>query len=175
MGEFRKPCGRLWTRGKRGAKGKGRGAGSGQGDNLGQNIFHRPASSGQYAVVVNVDLYKVGRNDITLAEDLSAEERKKRAGAVLRGLTRTFVKPTGAHRNTQNPHVVDFEGVITTSEGTLPAPMVSALSGEYVEQVERIAGALNGMSGGSSLAARRFGSLAEFVEKMASIAAEMAA
>ena len=34
---------------------EGRGGGSGQGENLGQNIFHRPASSGQYAVVVNLD------------------------------------------------------------------------------------------------------------------------
>ena len=45
---------------------EGRGKGSGAGENLGQNIFHRPASSGQYAVVLNVDLYKIGRNDISL-------------------------------------------------------------------------------------------------------------
>lgn len=45
---------------------EGREKGSGSGENLGQNIFHRPASSGQYAVNVNVDLYRIGRNDIGL-------------------------------------------------------------------------------------------------------------
>src|SRR5204863_9363807 len=45
---------------------EGRGKGSESSDNLGQNIFHRPASSGQYAVVVGIDLFRVLRNDITL-------------------------------------------------------------------------------------------------------------
>jgi CRISPR-associated protein Cst2 len=58
---------------------EGRGSGSGEGGNLGQNIFHRPASSGQYAVVMNLDLYKIGRNDITLAQDIADGDRKKRA------------------------------------------------------------------------------------------------
>ena len=98
---------------------------------LGENIFHRPASSGtvQYAVVSHtMDLYKVGRNDITLAYDLDdpAPSRKKRVAALLRGVLQRVrrAKITGApHRNiSESPHVVDFEGVITTSTSTLPAP-----------------------------------------------------
>ncbi len=149
---------------------EGRGEGSGESANLGQNIFHRPASSGQYAVVVNVDLYKVGRNDITLEYALDEPERKRRKGALMRSLVSTFVKPGGAHRNTQNPHVVDFTGVIATSRSSVPAPSISALNEEYVEQVEGVAAALNKFNGnGSKLSVRRFNSLAGFTEEMATI------
>lgn len=149
---------------------EGRGGGSGQGENLGQNIFHRPASSGQYAVTVNVDLYKIGRNDITMAYDIDDAARRKRISALLRSVLSAFVKPTGAHRNTQNPHIVDFEGVIATSISSLPAPALSALNKEYANEIERIATALNGLSTASnSIAVRRFAGLGSFAEEMADI------
>lgn len=153
---------------------EGRGEGSGQGENVGQNIFHRPASSGQYAVVVNVDLYKVGRNDITLKYDLDGGEdggeRRKRVGALLRSVISTFVKPTGAHRNTQNPHVVDFQGVIATSSSTMPAPSISALNLKYREEISRIASALNSLNGTNrNLEVTNFESLADFTERMADV------
>jgi len=149
---------------------EGRGGGAGQGENLGQNIFHRPASSGQYAVVMNLDLYKVGRNDITLAYALDDSARKKRVAALLRSVLSAFVKPTGAHRNTQNPHVVDFKGVITTSTSSLPAPALSALNEDYENQLDRIAAALNGLSTATAdIAVRKFTGLASFAEEMAEI------
>ena len=149
---------------------EGRGGGSGEGSNLGQNIFHRPASSGQYAVVANLDLYKVGRNDITQSYDLDETARKKRVSALLRGVLSAFVKPTGAHRNTQNPHVVDFEGVITTSTSTLPAPALSALNMDYVGELDRIAAALNGLStANKNIVVRKFAGLASFAEQLAGI------
>ena len=154
----------------------GRGEGSGEGANLGQNIFHRPASSGQYAVVVNVDLYKVGRNDITLQYDLGndgpASPRSVRATAVLRSLVSALVKPTGAHRNTQNPHVVDFTGVIATSTSSVPAPSISALNPDFQTEVQRIAAALNSMNGHPSIEVRSFDSLGDFAGKMADIVAD---
>jgi CRISPR-associated protein Cst2 len=159
---------------------EGRGKGAGEGENVGQNIFHRPASSGRYAVVVNVDLYKVGRNDITLEYDLeggkSGELRRKRMASLLRSLIHTFVKPTGAHRNTQNPHVVDFEGAIATSVSSIPAPCVSALNADpdYRQEIERIAAALNSLDGDAeAVAIRRFDSLAQFAEQMAAIVREL--
>lgn len=149
---------------------EGRGEGSGAGENLGQNIFHRPASSGQYAVALNLDLYKVGRNDITLAYDIDEEARKKRIAALVRSVICAFLHPTGAHRNTQTPHVVDFEGVITTSTSTLPAPAVSALNKDYVGELDRIVAAVNGLStGADSIAARRFSGLSGFAEQMGEI------
>jgi CRISPR-associated protein Cst2 len=149
---------------------EGRGQGSGQGENLGQNIFHRPASSGQYAVAVNLDLYKVGRNDITLKYDLDSARRKQRVAALLRGVLSAFVKPTGAHRNTQNPHVVDFQGVITTSTSTLPAPAVSALNLDYDKELDEIAKALNGLSTAKdNIGVKKFAGMAAFAKEMAEI------
>lgn len=154
---------------------EGRGEGSGEAANLGQNIFHRPASSGQYAVVVNADLYKIGRNDITLDYVLDEPERKGRLGALLRGLVSALVKPTGAHRNTQNPHIVNFTGVIATSKSRVPAPSISALNSEYEQQVEGIAAALNRINGNEPMiAVRRFNGLAAFTDEMAGITADVA-
>jgi CRISPR-associated protein Cst2 len=155
---------------------EGRGGGSGQGENLGQNIFHRPTSSGQYAMVMSLDLYKVGRNDITLANDIAEPERKKRMSALVRSVLNAVVKPTGAHRNTQSPHIVDFSGVIATSSSTLPAPAVSALNKSYETEIERIATALNGLSTGTrSIATQPFSSLGQFAEQMAQIERAVAA
>lgn len=147
---------------------EGRGKGSESSDNLGQNIFHRPASSGQYAVVVGIDLFRVSRNDITLETLGSEKEIGNRQSALLRSVMNTFVKPTGAHRNTQNPHIVDFQGVVTTSSSSLPAPNVSALNSEYVEEAKRISGVLNRIHPGA-VEVHEFKSLAAFAEKVATI------
>jgi len=153
---------------------EGRGKGSGEGENLGQNIFHRPASSGQYAVVVSVDLYKVGRNDITLEYPVDLSGRLKRTAALLRSLMNTFLKPTGAHRNTQNPHVVNFEGLVTLSRGSLPAPLVSPLNHGYIEELEKIATALNGLDQNApAIELKRFHTMGEFAETMAKLTQQL--
>ena len=148
---------------------EGRGEGKGDSANLGQNIFHRPASSGQYAAVVNVDLYTVGRNDITTEQVHTEEQRKQRCEALLKAVLATFVKPTGAHRNTQTPHIVDFSGVIATSASTVPAPCVSALNPAFESQVEEIAGALNSMNDPAPIRTFRFSDLGSFATQMAEI------
>ena len=147
---------------------EGRGKGSGAGENLGQNIFHRPASSGQYAVVVNVDLYKVGRNDITLAY-VNGVDRQARIKTLLKSVLNTFIKPTGAHRNTQHPHVLDFSGVVTTSTSTLPAPVLSGLNPNYRDEIKKIAGNLNRTTTGDPIAVTPFDGLAAFSGVMADI------
>lgn len=140
---------------------EGRGKGSGVGDNLGQNIFHRPASSGQYAVVVNVDLYKVGRNDITLAY-VDGVDRQARIKALLKSVLNTFVKPTGAHRNTQHPHILDFTGVVAASLSALPAPVISGLNPNYREEIKKIAENLNRTTNNSPITITIFDGLAAF-------------
>lgn len=147
---------------------EGRGAGSGTGENLGQNIFHRPASSGQYAVVLNADLYRVGRNDITLDYALDREEREKRVHALLKSILFTFIKPSGAHRNTQNPHIVNFEGAIALSTTAMPAPTVSALNTNYREQIKEITQNLNRISP-ETITIQEFDSLSDFSRIMADI------
>src|SRR5579885_1444407 len=63
----------------------GRGAGSGDqtGANVGQNIFYRPASSGVYAVVANIDLYRVGWNDISRQYAIDADQLRHRRRTLL--------------------------------------------------------------------------------------------
>lgn len=147
-----------------------RGKGSGSSDNLGQNIFHRPASSGQYAVVLNLDLYKVGRNDITLEYAIDESQRTARQRALLSATLSTFLKPAGAHRNTQNPHIVQFEGVISTSSSTIPAPLMSALNPQFASELEGIASSLNRLSP-DAIKTIPFGSLAQFADQLSGIAA----
>lgn len=147
---------------------EGRGTGSGSGENLGQNIFHRPASSGQYAVVLNLDLFKVGMNDITLAYAIDNTERQKRMKALVQSVLYTFIKPSGAHRNTQNPHIVNFEGVIATSSSTVPAPTVSALNSNYRNEVLSIAATLNKLAE-NAVTVHTFDSLSGFAEKMTEV------
>ncbi len=112
--------------------------GSGESSNQGQNIFYRPANSGQYAVVMNVDLYKVGFNHLAKTYPLNDTERNNRSKALLQSILSTFIQPKGAMRNTQNPHIVNFEGVISTSSRTVPAPTVSAINPEYDEEIEKL-------------------------------------
>lgn len=147
---------------------EGRGKGSDSAENLGQNIFHRPASSGQYAVVVGIDLFRVSRNDISL--EIVGDEKgvRRRQAALVRSVMNAFVKPTGAHRNTQSPHIVDFKGVVATSASSLPAPAVSALNNEYVGEMKRVAEVLNQMQP-NSIEVHEFQSLSGFAETIASV------
>ncbi len=145
---------------------QGRGkTGSDDGSNRGQAIFHRPASSGQYALVAHVEAHRIGLNGITREYAIDDAERDRRLTAVLRALTQTFLHPGGAMRNTQSPHLTDFRGVITTSDHSVPAPTVSALHPEFEAQVEQIAGALSRMSG-KPIGVQPFGSLGTFAEVM---------
>ncbi|MBT9173033.1 MAG: hypothetical protein DDT21_01423 [Syntrophomonadaceae bacterium] len=148
---------------------EGRGTGSGSEQNLGQNIFHRPASSGQYAAILNVDLFRIGRNDITLCYDLDEHSRLQRVRAMLKSVMYTFIKPSGAHRNTQLPHILDFSGVITASCSALPAPTISALRNDFAEEITKIAESLKSIGGEESIKVWRFSGLGDFSEVMGSL------
>ena len=140
------------------------------GSNLGQNLFHRPASSGVYAVVCHVELARVGYNDIAqhYPASLTNEARTKRARALLESVLYTFLQMDGAHRNTQAPHVVDFEGVITTSSSVAPAPAFSGLHSGYREQINRIAANLNTLHDGA-ISVYPFEGLDSFSQQMSEI------
>jgi CRISPR-associated protein Cst2 len=131
--------------------------------NLGQAIFHRPASSGQYAIVCNVEAHRIGYNDISQKYTLDEEERQARLAALLESLLYAFVQPNGAMRNTQNPHIVDVMGAVAYSTGPAPAPLVSPLNSRFDQQIGQIAQALNQIHEGRVQVAS-FGSLAELAE-----------
>ncbi|MCB0097811.1 MAG: DevR family CRISPR-associated autoregulator [Caldilineaceae bacterium] len=116
--------------------------------NLGQAIFHRPANSGQYAIVCNVEAHRVGYNDISQKYSLDVEARQARVQALLESILYAFIQPTGAMRNTQNPHIVDVTGAISWSTAPAPAPLISPLKSDFTAQTEKIAGALNRIHSG---------------------------
>jgi len=138
--------------------------------NLGQAIFHRPANSGQYAIIASVEASRIGFNDISqsYAEDVNREKRLK---ALLESLLYTFVQPSGAMRNTQNPHIVDVKGAISYSTGPAPAPLISPLNGAFVEEMQQVAGAMNALHE-NRIHVLPFASLAEFAQLMQSLIAD---
>src|SRR6266516_4317258 len=125
-------------------------AGQKTGANLGQSIFHRPASSGIYAIVCHLELSRIGYNDIRQDYALDDDERQLRATLLLESLLHTFIELNGAMRSSQLPHLVALEGAITTSAGVIPVSLISPLIGgsddkqTYRTQLETIVNALNG-------------------------------
>ena len=113
------------------------------GDDVVQPIFHRPASSGIYASVANFELARIGFNDISQSYPIKEQARLQRYQTFLKSVLYSYVEPNGAMRGTQNPHVLNFEGVVTASYGILPAPTISPLADGYKEQVKAIADALD--------------------------------
>lgn len=148
-----------------------RGKAAGENTTVGtQPIFHRPASSGIYALICNLDLYRIGLNDITRQAVVDADDRTRRAKALIHALAATLLKPTGAQRNTQNPHIVNCEGVVATSATSLPAPTVSPLHDDYDNEIARIADVLNEIHPGS-IGVKKFASISEGVKVLADLAA----
>lgn len=135
----------------------------GTGANLGQAIFHRPASSGIYAAVCHLELARIGFNDITQQYAISEEQRVLRAQVLLQSVLYTFLQPNGAMRSAQAPHLVDFSGVLTLSSGPVPAPTVSPLKDDYREQIARVRDALERISAGT-VSMATFDSLGDFTD-----------
>lgn len=136
-----------------------------------QAIFHRPASSGVYAVGASFEMARIGYNDITQKYAVKDDERKNRYKSFLESILYTFVEPNGAMRGTQNPHILGFEGVVTVSAQVVPAPMLSALDEGYREEVKRIAAALNAIHA-NAVTVHEFDSMGAFAEVMQKLIAE---
>jgi CRISPR-associated protein Cst2 len=134
------------------------------GANLGQAIFHRPASSGRYAIVCHLEFGRIGYNDISQSYALSPEERTQRGAALLESVLHTFVQLNGAMRSAQLPHLVALEGALAYSTTLLPAPLISPLAGaDYPDQMQRIGRALGG---GNGVIVEQFDSLGQFAEQI---------
>jgi len=130
-----------------------------------QAIFHRPASSGVYAIVANFEMARIGFNDISQQYAIPDDEREKRYLAFLESTLYTFIEPNGAMRGTQNPHIVEFQGVVTVTNQVMPAPALSPLDENYRQEVEKVAGALNSLKPGA-VTVHRFDSMGQFAEVM---------
>src|SRR6266699_1263021 len=141
------------------------------GANLGQSIFHRPASSGIYAIVCHLELARIGYNDIKQEYSIDGSERQRRSALLLESLLYTFIELNGAMRSTQLPHLVALEGVVTTSTSVTPAPLISPLIGgsddnhTYRQQMKEIASALNGNTD-ESVRVQNFDTISDFATQM---------
>lgn len=129
------------------------------GSNRGQNLFLRPASSGQYAFVTQVALNRIGYNDISARYVIQQAERVLRARAALQALYLTLAAPTGAQRNTQLPHLQGAQGTVCFAFGTTPPVLFSPLQEDFVQQMTDIAEAFGREANGLALVP--FGSVAE--------------
>jgi len=136
-----------------------------------QPIFHRPASSGVYATVATFEMARIGFNDISQRYAITQDERSQRYKALLESVLYTFIEPNGAMRSTQNPHILGFQGVVTVSTQVVPAPTLSPLEDGYVEELKRVAAALNGVRDGA-VTLHEFDSMGHFAEIMHGLIAE---
>jgi CRISPR-associated protein Cst2 len=126
--------------------------------NLQQAIFHRPASSGIYAIINHCEVSRIGFNDISRRYAIDDTARRARYQALLESVLYTFVHPKGAMRAAQFPHIVALQGVVSYSTDVVPAPTVSPLNEDFRDEIDGIANALNGLRPGA-VSVHRFESL----------------
>lgn len=141
------------------------------GANLGQAIFHRPASSGIYAAICHLEPARIGFNDITQRYAIDEEQRVLRTKALLESVLYTFLQPNGAMRSSQAPHIVNVEGVVSFSAGATPAPTVSPLKDDYRDQMVRLKDSLNRIAPAANVNTVPFDSLSDLTDIIADILA----
>ncbi|SMO75146.1 DevR family CRISPR-associated autoregulator [Fodinibius sediminis] len=131
--------------------------------NEGQNIFTRPATSADFAVVINVDLAGLGFNDAANEYVVDEDEQAKRKKAVLDALSYTLMNQPGANSSQQFPHIMGFEGAITTSTNRSPAPSASPIKEDYLDTLEGLVNNINKMNEDKSASFDKIGSVEEAV------------
>ena len=136
--------------------------------NLGQAIFHRPTNSGVYAIVTNLELSRIGYNDISHTY-IPAEDRQAQYAALLESMLYTFVEMNGAMRNTQMPHLVALDGVVSVSYGIAPAPTVSPLNNHFKEEIEGTQTAVNRLHSEDVIQVMRFDNITEFADILSNL------
>jgi CRISPR-associated protein Cst2 len=119
--------------------------------NRGQALFHRPASSAEYAVLIHVETDKIGVNELTMKAPIPEAHRRARVAATLRALVQTLAHPYGAGRSQQAPHVGGFRGAVITSDSRIPAATVSPLEDDFMEQARESVTQMNRLGGGLDL------------------------
>lgn len=158
------------TRAERGADDETRGKAIDEKQkNTGQMIFNRPASSGVYGFISNLEVSAIAFNEVsqTYPQSISAEERYGRYRAAVLALGQTLLRPKGALTSTQLPHVVDVEGYIGLSSSAASAPMLSPLVEDYQERAQSIAEKLNVLHGKGAVEVMIFNGAEDLLDKLA--------
>ncbi len=138
--------------------------------NLGQTPFHRPASSGVYALVSHYEISRIGYNDIARRYILDDAARLARHKALLESILFTFLELNGAMRSAQLPHLVQAEGVVSYSTAVAPAPMVSPLNAAYPQEIDKVGKVLNQLRP-NAVVVKSFDSLSGFADIMRDLVA----
>ena len=141
--------------------------------NLGQAIFHRPTSSGVYAIVGNFEIARIGYNDISQTY-VEGVDRQKQFEALVESILYTFVEMNGAMRNTQLPHLVALDGVVAISYGVAPAPTVSPLNPLFATEIEGVKDAINALHQADVIEVKHFENVNGLSKILSNLAAESA-
>ncbi|MBK8903490.1 MAG: DevR family CRISPR-associated autoregulator [Anaerolineaceae bacterium] len=139
--------------------------------NLGQAIFHRPTNSGVYAIVTNLELSRIGYNDISHTY-VDGVDRQAQYAALLESILYTFIEMNGAMRNTQMPHLVALDGVVAVSYGIAPAPTVSPLNKDFKQVIEGTRDAINRLHNKDVVQVLPFDNLTEFSDILSTLILE---
>ncbi|MBC7362796.1 MAG: DevR family CRISPR-associated autoregulator [Candidatus Aminicenantes bacterium] len=120
-----------------------------------QMVYHRPTRSGVYALISVFQPWRIGLNEINYSYVISNEERKKRFQLALNAYKAALIRTEGAMTSTRLPHVEGIEGAVIISEKNFPAPVISPINNDYLDQLE----ALNRDEKGLSM--KKFSNLAD--------------
>ena len=135
----------------------------------GQNIFTRPATSAEFAIVATIDLDGIGFDDAANAHVIDEQERVSRKNAVIDALSYTLMNQPGANSSQQFPHITGFEGAIATSKTNCPAPSVSPMKEDYRGTLQSLKSSINGMNGDEAISIVEANTLEKAIETLTSL------
>ncbi len=72
-----------------------------------------PIRSSEYAMVIELDLHRIGFDDEKQVYVLDKEEIKKRIRVALKGVENLLIRFGGAQTNTNHPHIRGISGIVT--------------------------------------------------------------
>ena len=135
----------------------------------GQNIFTRPATSAEFAIVATIDLDGIGFDDAANEHVIDKKERTNRKKAVIDALSYTLMNQPGANSSQQFPHITGFEGAVVTSKTNCPAPSVSPIKEGYLETLQSLKKSINAMNGDGAIRIEKTKTLEKAVETLTSL------
>ncbi len=143
-----------------------------KGQNIGQMIFNRPASSGVYAFVANLEVDMIGFNDARQEYPVDDSERAARFKAAVLALGQSVLHPRGALTSTQLPHVVDIEGFVSVSYSAASAPLLSPLNDQFIERSAAIAERINRLHGTGAVEVLAFSNAESLLDQLEQVLAD---
>lgn len=115
-------------------------------------LFVRPVSSAVYAFTVRVNVHRIGYNEVLQSYPESVDSvpinRSLRFRALLVALVYSLNELTGALTSTQLPHRSVVDGYFSVSSSrSAPATLLSALSGESMNEINEVTIRTNRLQG----------------------------